>query len=97
MVHKVWWVQAEALVGLTTLIPYLHQDEERRDYVERLAELINWVANHQMADLGYWHEDIDEFGNIADRPANDLWHAAYHSVRAAIVVKKAGQASLRTP
>lgn len=76
--EKVWWVQAEALVGALTLF--------QRTGDERLAELylsvLDWVESRQQdREGGDWHAIIHPSGKVTGDKA-DIWKDPYHHGRA---------------
>jgi len=77
---KVWWVQAEAIVGalymyqLTHDAKYLSVFEKTYEFIEK--EMVDW-------ENGEWHAGITPEGKPQGDKAN-IWKAGYHNGRALI-------------
>jgi mannobiose 2-epimerase len=77
---KIWWVQAEGLLGLTTLLSRTGDPK----YREALESQWAWIRNHQVDhEFGGWWECVDRSGlPIAPLDKGHAWKAAYHDGRA---------------
>lgn len=76
--RRVFWVQAESLVGALAI--YRHTGDERaaRLYLDTL----DWVTRFQIdREHGGWHMYVDARGRPSGGKAN-LWKAPYHTGRA---------------
>jgi cellobiose epimerase len=75
---KVWWVQAEAMLGMLKL----HRITGEPRYYETFEKTLDWVAKRQTDwRNGDWFAEIDAFG----RPRGDkagAWKGPYHNGRA---------------
>jgi mannobiose 2-epimerase len=80
--RKVWWVQAEALVGF--LNAYALSGDER--FIDAFSSVEKWVCARQVdREYGEWHREVPSWG----RPRGDkgsLWKTPYHTARACIEV-----------
>lgn len=80
--RKVWWVQAEALVGLLNA----YQLTKNPLYYERFEQQAQFVFNHFVDHkYGEWHNTIEVDGRIIGDKANE-WKAPYHAGRACLEV-----------
>jgi mannobiose 2-epimerase len=80
--HKMWWVQAEALVALTEAVQHCR----RPDYRRALERLLDWIINVQSLPTdGVWIHTLDALGRPVDRTKASHWKAAYHDLRAITV------------
>ena len=77
---KVWWVQAEALVGALTLF---HLTNEARHF-ESFCRTLDWIVARQ-ADWqhGDWHAEISRNGEPQGDKAG-TWKSPYHNGRAVL-------------
>jgi mannobiose 2-epimerase len=82
---KIFWTNAEALVG------FLHAFEvtDRAEY--RRAFLGIWKFAHAHLahpELVEWHVRADRDGNVIDQALGDRWTGGFHTTRAAIEVRE---------
>lgn len=76
--HKVWWVQAEGLLGLATAYKIFREDR----YLNALEDQWRWIKSHQIdPNWGGWFEEITPEGEIPLRAKGHAWKAAYHDGR----------------
>jgi mannobiose 2-epimerase len=81
---RIWWVQAEALVGLVNAWE-LSGDEA---YLEAAETVWTWIDEHQAdREQGEWFWAVDANG-IPDRshPKGGLWKTSYHNGRACMEI-----------
>jgi mannobiose 2-epimerase len=72
---KIWWAEAEALLGFATLWTRTHEPR----YSQALADEWAFIKAHQIdPEHGGWYEDADK----RDMPKGHAWKAAYHDGRA---------------
>ena len=80
--RKIWWVQAEVLVGLLNA----YQLTKNPLYYERFEQQAQFVFNHFTDHkYGEWHNTIEVDGRIIGDKANE-WKAPYHAGRACLEV-----------
>ncbi len=79
---KVWWVQAEAMVGFLTAWRLTN----KQDYWDAFHNVLNWILNHQVdREFGDWYNVIDVYGNVIGDKAS-VWKACYHNGRACLEI-----------
>jgi mannobiose 2-epimerase len=77
---KVWWVQAEALVGF--LNAYALSGDE--SFMDAFSNVEDWVFARQVdREYGEWHNEITPRGNYRGAKGS-LWKTPYHTARACI-------------
>ncbi|MGV3772703.1 MAG: AGE family epimerase/isomerase [Verrucomicrobiales bacterium] len=82
---KIWWVQAEALVGMLEL--YRQTGESK--YMEAFQKTLDFVEQHQVASEGSWWATRAADGSATpDRQRSSPWHGAYHGARSMILSAK---------
>ena len=75
---KIWWVQAEALVGAL----YLYHLTGEKLYWECFSQTLDWIIQHQVDwEYGEWHNRISVTGKISGEKAG-AWKSPYHNGRA---------------
>lgn len=78
--NKIWWVQAEAMVGALYLYAITHSPS----YLWVFNDLVSFVDQYLIDwQMGEWHNHITPTGKIAGMKA-DLWKAGYHNGRAVL-------------
>ena len=79
---KVWWVQAEALLGFAASLLLDEQDEEAREVA--LISTWSWIRDRQIdAAVGGWYDTLSTDGTPTGRSEKGhRWKAAYHETRA---------------
>jgi mannobiose 2-epimerase len=75
---KVWWVQAETVLGLLNC----YEISKEKSYQNRAIELINFISNNFIGQKGEWYTEID----IHNKPINGIpiihfWKSMYHTIR----------------
>lgn len=77
---KNWWVQAEGLLGLATM---LERTGDQR-YANALSKQWSWVRDFQIdQEQGGWWANVDQTGQpLGSRDKGDPWKDAYHDGRA---------------
>lgn len=76
---KIWWVQAEAIVG------FYNAYERTND--ERFLQLVHSLWNYTKENIidkregGEWYWSVDDKGNPTERNICDPWKASYHNGR----------------
>jgi len=81
---RVWWVQAEALVGL--LNAYTLGGDA--DFLDAFSNVEEWVFGHQVdREFGEWHEQATPEGRFWGEKGS-LWKTPYHTARACIEVTR---------
>ncbi len=83
---KVWWAQAEGLLGLAT--GYRLTGEAR--YGEAMLDQWRWIRDHQIDDVhGGWHEAVAPDGSVIGHDhKGHAWKAAYHDGRALLFTSR---------
>ena len=80
--HRVWWVQAEALVGF--LNGYALSGD--RSFLDAFGNVEQWVFARQVdGECGEWHQEITPQGDYRGEKGS-LWKTPYHTARACIEV-----------
>ena len=80
--QKVWWVQAEALVGF--LNAYALGGDER--FMDAFCDVDKWVFARQVdRECGGWHQEITPEGKHRGEKGS-LWKTPYHTARACIEI-----------
>jgi len=78
--QKVWWVQAEALVGF--LNAYALSGDE--SFIDAFVNVEEWVFARQFdREYGEWHQEITPEGKCKGEKGS-LWKTPYHTARACI-------------
>jgi mannobiose 2-epimerase len=96
--NKVWWSQAEALLGLD----WLHKQSGKASNKARLTQTLNFIKTHLLdkqygewywqtgptggAPLAYSAGDVD----FAATVKGNAWKASYHTGRALLRLAQAG-------
>jgi mannobiose 2-epimerase len=92
--RKIWWVQAEALVGF--LNAYALSGDG--SFIEAFSNVQNWVFSWQVdSEYGEWHNEITSGGRYRGAKGS-LWKTAYHTARACLeVVRRLDGLRVKTP
>lgn len=78
--RRIWWVQAEALLGALTL----YRLTGEKPYADAFTASVNWIARRQVDwEYGEWHAEIAADGTARGDKA-DAWKGPYHNGRALI-------------
>jgi mannobiose 2-epimerase len=90
--QKVWWVQAEALVGF--LNAYALTGDE--SFMDAFLNVEEWVFARQFdREYGEWHQEITPEGECRGEKGS-IWKTPYHTARACIELARR-LSSLRIP
>ncbi len=78
--NKVWWVQAEALMGLWML----YEISNDPSYLEKMAKTIDWIENYQInpTTKEWWWEIIGITPSPSLLFTSNEWKDSYHHGRA---------------
>jgi mannobiose 2-epimerase len=77
---KVWWVQAEGLVGALAMAQWTGE----KTYQDCYLKTLQWIGSRQAdGEGGDWHEVIRPDGSIGGRKAH-AWKGPYHNGRAVL-------------
>jgi mannose/cellobiose epimerase-like protein (N-acyl-D-glucosamine 2-epimerase family) len=91
--EKIYWVQAEALVGLLRM----WQVTEEPLYLECLSQTLGWIDAKQVDRVGGdWHAVIATDGVASGNKAG-RWKDPYHQARALLEVSALAGDSMRSP
>ena len=84
---RVWWVQAEAVVGFLNAVQR-YSDPEYRNISETVWQYIKANIIDKRTG-GEWHSQVDENGDYADfKPVVEPWKCPYHNGRMCLEVIK---------
>ena len=84
---RVWWVQAEAVVGFLNAVQR-YGDPEYRKITETVWQYIKANIVDKRPG-GEWHSQVDEQGSYADfKPVVEPWKCPYHNGRMCLEVIK---------
>jgi cellobiose epimerase len=77
---KLWWVQAEGMIGALRM--YLATSDAK--YARCFLHTLSWIATHQTDwEHGEWHAVIDVHAESSGNKAGP-WKAPYHGLRAVL-------------
>ena len=84
---RVWWVQAEAIVGFVNAY---QKHPEQEEYLETAEKIWVFVKNHfiDKREGSEWFWDLDETFTPTDRPIVEPWKCPYHNGRMCFEVLK---------
>jgi mannobiose 2-epimerase len=78
--EKLWWVQAECLLGAL----FLYRLSANPVYWDCFCKTLDWINNYQVDWVhGDWHAQIDKRGTPSGDKAGE-WKCAYHNGRATL-------------
>ncbi len=78
--EKIWWVQAEGLVGALKMYELTRDDV----YIACFSRTLDWIVRHQTDwQHGDWHAQVSEKGRPSGDKAGE-WKCPYHNGRAMI-------------
>lgn len=86
--HRIWWVQAEALVGF---INGWQMDSEHQEYLEAAQKIWQFIKTYVIdkREGSEWFWEVDEQGNpYPGRPIVEPWKCPYHNGRMCFEVLK---------
>lgn len=86
--HRIWWVQAEAIVGFINGWQKSPDHPEYHEAAQKIWEFINeYVIDKREGSEWFW--EVDEEGNpYPDRPIVEPWKCPYHNGRMCFEVLK---------
>lgn len=77
---RVWWVQAEAVVGF---LNGWQRSPEHREYLEAAEDIWKYIkekiVDHRAGSEWFWA--VDQEGNPLDKPVVEPWKCPYHNGR----------------
>ncbi len=77
--NRVWWVQAEAVVGFMNAWQK-HPEEEK--YLDAAIDIWEYIKGSLISKTGEWYWELDENGvPIEGRPIAEPWKCPYHNGR----------------
>ncbi len=85
---RVWWVQAEAIVGFVNA---WQQDPSRNEYRQAAEDIWGFVKEHfvDKREGSEWFRNLKENGDItAEEPIVDPWKCPYHNGRMCMEIVK---------
>lgn len=76
---RIWWVQAEAVVGF---LNGYQKAPEHTEYLEAAEDVWNYIKEHLVDKRsGEWYAALDEEGRPLEKPMADPWKCPYHNGR----------------
>lgn len=94
--HRIWWVQAESVVGF---LNGYQKDSSRGEYLDAALKQWEFILEHVVdARSGSeWFWEVDETGKpYPDRPIVEPWKCPYHNGRMCIEILKRAQTPAET-
>ena len=84
---RIWWVQAEAVVGF---LNGYEQTPEKKEYLEAAEDIWNYIKNNFIDRRAgsEWFSEVDEKGNPIKKPIVEPWKCPYHNGRMCMEVIK---------
>ncbi len=85
---RIWWVQAEGVVGFVNAWQINQEDRFL------MAASSTWRIVEGMLvdrDNGGWHQETDRWGNVRSEPKVSFWKCPYHNGRACLEVITRGR------
>jgi len=82
--HKVWWVEAEALVSMLEM----YRLTGKREYYDVFCQTLDFVEKHQVAQEGSWWANCQADGMPEGDQRTGPWQGAYHNGRSMILCEK---------
>ena len=79
--HRVWWVQAEAIVGF---LNGYEKDPQKKEYLEAAESIWEFIKEHVMDKRkgSEWFWEVDKEGKPYEgRPIVEPWKCPYHNGR----------------
>ncbi|MBR1741507.1 MAG: AGE family epimerase/isomerase [Lachnospiraceae bacterium] len=89
--HRIWWVQAEAIVGF---FDAYQRDNSKKEYLEASEHIWEFVKEHVVdkRDGSEWFWEVDKDGKpYPDRPIVEPWKCPYHNGRMCMELIKRNQ------
>lgn len=90
---RVWWVQAEAVVGF--LNGYMKHRNEKK-YLAAAEDIWNYIKEYMIdrRQGSEWYFEVDKYGNPIQKPIVEAWKCPYHNGRMCLeVIRRLGDAS----
>ena len=87
-VHRVWWVQAETVIGF---LNGYEKEPEKTEYLEAAEKEWAFIRDHVIDKRpgSEWFWEVDPEGNpYPDRPIVEPWKCPYHNGRMCMEVMK---------
>jgi mannobiose 2-epimerase len=84
---RIWWVQAEAIVGFVNAY---QKHPEQEEYLETAEKIWEFVKDHfiDKREGSEWFWDLDETFTPTDGPIVEPWKCPYHNGRMCFEVLK---------
>lgn len=79
--RRVWWVQAEAMIGFLNGYEHNHHNLH---YFEAVENIWTYIKNNMLtlSKPSEWYSEVDENGHVGmDQPLVDPWKCPYHNGR----------------
>lgn len=90
--HRIWWVQAETVVGF---LNGWQKEPEKKEYLEAVQKEWEFIKNHVVDKRpgSEWYWEVDEKGDpYPERPIVEPWKCPYHNGRMCFeVIKRVGE------
>lgn len=82
---RVWWVQAEAIVGF---LNGYEKNRSKKEYLEAAKDIWNYIKNNLIdkRNGSEWFWSLDEYGNPSKKPIVEPWKCPYHNGRMCLEV-----------
>ena len=88
---RVWWVQAEAVVGF---LNGYQKSPEQRKYLAAAEDIWDYIKNYMIDQRtgSEWFSELDEERHPADKPIVEPWKCPYHNGRMCMeVIRRMGE------
>lgn len=86
--HRIWWVQAETVIGF---LNGYQKDPSRKEYLQAAESEWQFIKDHVIDKRAgsEWYWEVDEDGRpYPDRPIVEPWKCPYHNGRMCMEVMK---------
>lgn len=86
--HRIWWVQAETVIGF---LNGYQKDPSRKEYLQAAESEWQFIKDHVIDKRAgsEWYWEVDEDGKpYPDRPIVEPWKCPYHNGRMCMEVMK---------
>ncbi|MBD5394827.1 MAG: N-acylglucosamine 2-epimerase [Lachnospiraceae bacterium] len=89
---RIWWVQAEAVVGF---LNGYQKSPGHKEYLEAAEDIWNYIRDHQIDIRSReWFWAVSENGTPLEKPLADPWKCPYHNGRMCFeVIRRMGDAT----
>ncbi|MCI9124267.1 MAG: N-acylglucosamine 2-epimerase [Eubacterium sp.] len=91
---RVWWVQAETVVGFINAWQKCQNAALREKWLDAARAVWTYIQNHLIdkRDGSEWFWAVDEYGKPLEKPIVEPWKCPYHNGRMCIeVIRRMGQ------